>query len=163
MQTLDMTRINKIIHNDRFKSLIKEITAQEQDRIFCCHGIEHSMDVARIAYIMNLEEGYDVPKDMIYAAALLHDLGRAMLHNRKDHYFVSAEYAETFLKDAGFDEKEIKQIVEAILEHNTDGFSKPGLSSLLYRADKLSRLCFSCKAYDECYWKEADKNKGVLY
>lgn len=162
MQTIDMTRIDKIIHDDLFQSLLNKIDSIEKNRIFCCHGIAHSMDVARIAYIMNLEEQCNILKDMIYAAALLHDLGRA-LYNRKDHYFISAEYAESILESADYNEQERKEIVEAILGHNTDGLEKTGLSSILYRADKLSRLCFTCKAYDECYWKEEDKNKGVLF
>ena len=46
----------------------------EKERIFCRHGMEHLLDVARIAYITNLEEGLGIEKDVIYAAGLLHDV-----------------------------------------------------------------------------------------
>ena len=34
---------------------------------------------------------------------------------------------------------------------------------ILTKADKLSRNCFACKAYDECYWEENLKNKVITY
>ena len=36
------------------------------------------LDVARLMYIRSLEEGEIVNREVIYAAALLHDLGRGM-------------------------------------------------------------------------------------
>lgn len=164
MQTINMRRIDKIIHHDLFDNLMSQIRENETGRIFCCHGMGHSLDVARIAYIINLEEQYALAKDIIYAAALLHDIGRAALSDtEKNHHVMSGEYAERILTDAGYDELEREQILEAILMHNTDGLDKPGLPGLLYKADKLSRLCFSCEAYDDCYWTDAEKNSGVLY
>ena len=34
---------------------------------------------------------------------------------------------------------------------------------LIYRADKKSRNCFSCKAEPECYWSSAKKNMTIQY
>lgn len=164
MQTAEMTRIDKIIKNSTFQALIGKIKEQEKNRRFCRHDIGHCMDVARIAYILNLEEGYGLSKEMIYAAALLHDIGRAEIpETGVDHHVVSVEYAERILTEAGFDRNEETQILEAVFMHNTDGLSKPGLPVLLFRADKLSRACYSCEAYEDCYWKTEDKNKGVSY
>ena len=52
------------------------ITKKELNRKFCCHNIEHSLDVARIGYIMILEQNLNIDKELFYAAALLHDAGR---------------------------------------------------------------------------------------
>ena len=36
----------------------------------------HLLDVARLAWIFNLEANQEISKERIYAAALLHDIGR---------------------------------------------------------------------------------------
>ena len=38
--------------------------------------MEHFLDVARLMYIYNLEDQAGFSKEMIYAAGLLHDIGR---------------------------------------------------------------------------------------
>ena len=55
---------------------MERINAKERDRKFCLHGIEHSLDTARIGYISILENGLPIDKELFYAAALLHDTGR---------------------------------------------------------------------------------------
>lgn len=45
--------------------------------------MSHLLDVARIAYIRNLEKGYGFRKDVIYAAAVLHDIGKALQYEEK--------------------------------------------------------------------------------
>ena len=59
-----------------FQSSFQRIQEWEKDRIYCRHGMEHFLDTARIAYIRSLEETIPVSKDHIYAAALLHDIGK---------------------------------------------------------------------------------------
>ena len=71
-----MENIDRIIHHPIFKMSMKKIGECEKNREFCCHGISHSLDVARIAYIVNLEQHLGISKEMIYGAALLHDIGR---------------------------------------------------------------------------------------
>ena len=70
-------RYNRIVRNEEFNRLLDEIEALEADRIYCRHGLEHLLDVARISYIQVLEDGLDYNKNILYAAALLHDIGRA--------------------------------------------------------------------------------------
>ncbi len=43
---------------------------------YCRHGLEHLLDVARISYIQVLEDGLDYDENVLYAAALLHDIGK---------------------------------------------------------------------------------------
>ena len=40
-------------------------------------------NVARLMYIYALEEHLELPKELIYAAALLHDIGRAQQYQYK--------------------------------------------------------------------------------
>ena len=71
-----MKQIDQIMAHPLFKEAMCGIEDAEQDRIFCRHGMEHCLDVARILYIMVLERNLPYRKDMIYATALLHDIGR---------------------------------------------------------------------------------------
>ena len=57
-------------------SNMEHLAEYEKNRIFCRHGMDHLMDVARIAYIENLEKNCGISKEIIYGAALLHDIGR---------------------------------------------------------------------------------------
>lgn len=159
-----MGRINKILNNEYYRKLISKINENESDRRFCRHGLNHCLDVARIAYIISLEEKYELDKDIIYAAALLHDIGRADdTDNGKKHHERSCLYAKDILCKCDYSEDEIERILMAINVHNSDGDNSDGLAGLLYRADKLSRKCFDCKAYEECYWEDTIKNNSITY
>ena len=37
------------------------------------------------------------------------------------------------------------------------------LEEIIYKADKLSRQCFNCKAEKECYWSKEKKNFRITY
>ena len=47
-----------------------------------------------------------------------------------------------------------------IREHRTAGQAED-LAGLFYRADKLSRSCFSCPAREKCDWPEEKKNLEI--
>ena len=70
-------KYKRILKNRSYTSLIENIEKKERNRFFCRHGMEHLIAVARIAYIISLEEESGISKDIIYAASLLHDIGRA--------------------------------------------------------------------------------------
>lgn len=158
-----MDRINGILHNEQYISLINRIEMQEKSRIYCKHDLEHLLDVARIGMIIASEEHVTVEKDIIYAAALMHDIGRADLSCDIPHQHNSIKYAKNILSECGFNKSEIDNICNAIESHNSNENSSFGLSYVLYKADKLSRNCFCCKARSTCYWPEDVKNKGVTY
>lgn len=63
----------------------------EHDREFCCHQITHLLDVARIAYIKNLEAGLGIDKELIYTAAILHDIGKALQYTDKIPHEIAGE------------------------------------------------------------------------
>ena len=157
-----MDRIDNILNNQTFKKCINRINEAEKNRKFCLHNIEHSIDVARIAYIISLQNNLSVEKDVIYATALLHDIGRAEEYdNGISHHEASSTIAKEILAGSGFDEAEIQMICDAIKKHKCGQAQVNSLGDLLYKADKLSRACYSCKVYEECYWDESKKNKTL--
>ena len=71
-----MYRLNEVVHHWIYQDYYGRIKRLEKERIFCCHQMTHFLDVARIAYIKNLEENLGFEKDVIYTAAVLHDIGK---------------------------------------------------------------------------------------
>lgn len=170
-----MERIDRILQHKRFQECRQQIMQAEVHRIYCKHGLEHSMDVARIAYILSLEsneEGQALEKEIIYAMALLHDLGRSMEYrNGQSHHEAGVEIAGEILRDCGFTETEIAWITGAIAAHKyaeteavpeEQGSIGDRYRNILYRADKLSRNCFDCPAADTCYWPMEKRNHGII-
>jgi uncharacterized protein len=159
-------RFEKILTHPEFTEAIKQTKEFEADRIFCCHGMEHLLSVARIAYILSLERNYDLTRDVIYACALLHDIGRATEYRTGiSHSKAGAQTAERILCDCGYDDAETAMITDTILSHHhdsTDGSSSQ-LRSVICSDDRLSRNCFDCSAYDLCNWTEEEKNSTLAY
>jgi len=160
-----MERVNRIIKHELFLENVRKNEEAEVDRHFCRHNMSHFLDVARIGQIMNLEEDLGLDHELVYAAALLHDIGR---HDQYEtgipHEQASALRAPQILKDCGFTEKETERIVSAIRKHRDQAVAgETSLEGLLYRADKASRACFSCQAQAQCNWKGDKKNKWLRY
>lgn len=159
-----MNRINQILFHSQYQDALRQITAWEREREFCRHTIEHFLDVARLAYIRSLEKGLDVKKDVIYAAALLHDIGRYQQYeDGTPHEVASARLAEGILRDCAYSEKERTQIGQAILAHrgSRGGENADVLGKLLYWADKASRNCFACAAREACHWPDEKMNMEI--
>ena len=137
---MTMDRVNAILANEEYKDWMEQIRTSEKERRFCCHGIDHCLDVARIGMLMNLEEKLGLEPELIYAAALLHDIGRAVSYQTsEEHHLASVRNSRSILLATGFSGKETELILEAISKHNTTGKEAEGLSYVIYRADKLSR------------------------
>ena len=149
-----MERVNAILRHPLFVETLRRVNDLEKSASeFCKHDMVHLLDVARLAYVLKLESGGDVSKELIYAAALLHDIGRARQYeDGVPHEQESARLAETILPECGFDKAETAEILDAILSHRTHAGEKPGFPGYIYRADKLSRRCFECAAEAECDW-----------
>lgn len=160
-----MDRLNRILSNTWFREYYLKIETAEADRRFCRHDMHHFLAVARLAMIFNLQEKLGIDKEMIYAAALLHDIGRFIQYeDGTPHEQASAVLCVDILKQVDFDEKEIMAIVTAIGNHrNSLVIGNKDLSDILYRADKMSRDCFACHMYAECNWKDGKKNQNLQY
>ena len=159
----DMDRINQIWQHPLYQEHCRKIQELESERIFCRHTPEHFLDVARLMYIYALEEHLGLSRELIYATALLHDIGRAQqyLHDIS-HDIAGKEIAQKILADLHFTEQEKEQILSSI-GHHRKGDSSNTLASLLYKADKKSRNCFLCSAASECYWSDEKKNMKIEY
>ena len=160
-----MNRKNKIWHHPLFQACCREIAKEETGRIFCRHDVNHLLDVARLMMILNDKEQLHIDEDIIYAAALVHDIGRHLQYQKGiGHDIASALIAPKILRECGFKQHEINTIVQAVLKHRCKAAKKEaGLSSLLYRADKMSRACFACAARHLCNWPDDKKNLKINY
>lgn len=158
-----MERIDRILKNPVYRETQRQLDELEQERIYCKHGTDHALDTARIMYIRVLEQSLPFDKELVYAAALLHDLGRCSEYqNKKPHHEAGAVLAEGILLECGFTETETGLIVKAIRGHREGGERPEGFSALLYEADKLSRTCWQCRVADTCKWTDGKKNHTVL-
>ena len=160
-----MERYDKITSHEKFNQYLEEINELEKERIYCRHSLTHLLDVARIAYIINLEEGGCFSKDVIYGAALLHDIGKVEQYRQGiSHEKTGAKEAAMILRECGYGEEEIEIIKNAILDHRRGpGAQERKLSVFLYEADKKSRICLYCQAKEDCNWTDEKKNSRIYY
>ena len=72
---IEMPRLNAVWNHPLYQKYYRENEKIEHDREFCCHQITHLLDVARIAYIKNLEEMCirDRVKGVVQGAFLMAD------------------------------------------------------------------------------------------
>ena len=102
-QRIIMKRIDQILSHPVFREQFALLQEAEKDRIFCRHTMEHFLDVARLMYIYNLEDQAGFSKEMIYAAGLLHDIGRyEQMEKGTPHHLAGARLAERILTDCDF-------------------------------------------------------------
>lgn len=114
----DMDRVNRIWRHPVYQEHYKKIQELESERIFCRHTPEHFLDVARLMYIYALEKHLELPKELIYAAALLHDIGRAQQYQYNiPHDIAGVEIAREILTDLHFTEQEKELILSSIGHH----------------------------------------------
>ncbi len=178
-----MERADAILAHPAFCRELAVIEAAELDRRFCRHGLAHLLDVARAAWILVLEEELELERDLVYAAALLHDIGRGMQYSHGvSHDEAGVEIAREILgtveADRRFSSSERHAILAAVRGHRgvsdaaeqacagvdrgdadrTDADRASELARVVRTADHASRACFACPARGECYWPDEKKN-----
>lgn len=157
-----MKRVNDILNNELYKEYLHRLKKYEENREFCKHDMDHFLDMARIAYIIVLEEGINVSKEIIYSIGLLHDIGRVLEYESGiPHHEASVIISKEILKDIDFSYEEKESILKAIENHRDEDNEQ--LSSIIYTSDKLSRNCLECKAIKDCYWSDEKKNLIIKY
>jgi len=113
-----LKRVNEILENKIYRDCLKKLEIQEKEREFCNHTIEHFLDVARISYIKVLEGNLNYSKEIIYAIALLHDIGRTLQYEEGiPHQKGSVKIAKEILKEINFNEEE-KAIILTAISHS---------------------------------------------
>ena len=161
-----MKRVNAIFRHPLYQAYYSRLEKAEQGRIFCRHQMTHLMDVARIAYIRSLEEGLGLDREVIYAAAVLHDIGKVLQYEEGlPHEItgekIAAEILDGLAGENAFSETEKAMILTAIRGHRKLRDEPEVLERLLYESDKASRMCFACPAEPQCDWNEEKKNKEI--
>jgi len=157
-------KIDLIIENYSFQYNLKKIEKLEKHREFCLHDMQHFLDVARLMYIMSLENNLNIPKYIIYTTALLHDIGRGeQYENGTAHNVASMIIAKEILRQCKYGNEEIDGILTAIGNHRNSTEDFNSLSEILYKCDKLSRNCVHCNSIDGCKWPEEKKNLKITY
>lgn len=162
---ITIPRVNRLIENLLYQNYLLKIAQSEKKRKYCKHGFDHGLAVARIAYAYLLEQGETcLEKEIIYAAALLHDIGRWVEYETGEgHAQASAALAQPLLEENGFNCEEIKTIIKAIAEHSkhsSENLSVLGKSLAL--ADNWARDCRGCEAKDGCY-KFTEEMKQIVF
>ena len=160
-----MRRVNQIYNHPVFQEKYRALQEAEKDRQFCKHTLEHFIDVARLMYIYVLEHEISASKEIIYATALMHDIGRIdQIEKGVPHEQAGAALCDVILPECGFTKDEVDTIKTAIQHHRnmTDRARNP-YDEMLYWADKKSRNCYACSAQEACNWDEEKMNLKIEY
>ena len=159
---MELPLTNTILHDPVYAQTMETLRELEQDRIFCRHGMAHCLDVARITMLLCREHGVGAEPDMVYAAALLHDIGRAAEYTGGiPHEEASIPLARTILTECHAPAAVQEQILHLIACHRHARKEDGSLAYLFSLADKRSRCCFACPAYAECSWAEERRNLTI--
>lgn len=161
-----MDTIQQIFTHPLYHEMYERLQRYERDRAYCRHDMSHFLDVARLTYITSLEQNLGLRKEVIYAAALLHDMGRVRQYEDGTHHDeAGVEFARqlfSHLSDLTLTAAEQEDILEAIRGHRRQGEgSESVLSKVLRVNDKKSRRCFECPVRSRCKWPDEKKNLTV--
>ena len=99
MERIRMDRVNAILNHKTYRKYYDQIEKIEKDRIFCRHQMPHLLDVARIAYITNLERNLGYDREVIYAAAILHDIGKSFQYEERIPHEIAGEKVASEILD----------------------------------------------------------------
>jgi HD superfamily phosphodiesterase len=169
-------RVERILKDRWYQEYLLRNATREAKRRFCRHNFQHMLDVARVAYILLLEagdlqvfvrqyslSGREAAREIIYAAGLLHDIGRwEEYDHQQDHAAASARLAKELMSRTGFTPLEIDIVTRAIGEHRRRDAHETLLGRYLHAADRLSRPCLSCPVQADCHWF-ADRRRQAYF
>lgn len=159
-----LKRIDLLLSDSLYNEYLQRNAVEEMEPKFCRHDINHHFDVARITFILMLENN-DLEhflreskinsrlaaKEVIYAAGLLHDIGKwKEYRDGEEHASYSASLARGLLPRALFTPDETEIICQAIYEHRNISNDMSFLGERLYRANNLSRICSRCVSKEQC-------------
>ncbi|VVB75170.1 HD domain protein [Candidatus Tiddalikarchaeum anstoanum] len=105
----------------------------------------HTTEVVK--HSINLQKKFGGKKDIIEAAAWLHDIGKNKGRNKLEdmskekHQIVSSEMADKFMKEINISDEEIRKVCDAILQsHSTNDYPANKEQSIIACADKMAVL-----------------------
>lgn len=161
-----MKRIELLLKDALYQENMN-LNIREEETRYCLHDFQHHLDVARITYILVLENndlnyfmkdnglsGKLAAKELIYAAGLLHDIGKWKEQREGvDHASFGARLAREILPRAFFDPREVEIIARAVYEHSNISKDMSFLGERLHRADNLSRMSNLSLLCSECSYR----------
>lgn len=159
-----MKYVERLLLNQTFVQTITEIEKLEEKREFCKHGWEHLLNVSRIAYIMNLEQGFGMDKELIYLCGLLHDIGRAREYaTGQNHDEAGQTLAEQILEEIRCPKEYREEILHKVSQHRHAPMPEEGITkdNFFWFADKKARNCFSCTVREKCNWPEEKRTMKI--
>ena len=157
-----MEYVRKLLQETDYLLQLKKLEQLEVKREFCCHGLSHVLDVARIAWIQVLEKQMPLEKETIYLTALLHDMGRLREYQEGiPHHEAGTAMARDYLEQIGYPEEQQDMILTAIGEHRNKDREEEVFTKIIQRADNQSRSCYFCEASGACKWSEARKTTTI--
>ena len=104
------------------------------------HGLSHVLRVYRLCERIGQEENANLR--ILRAAALLHDID-GDVDLREDHHLAAAEVAEKILRQKGWEEDDIREVLHCIRSHRfRDTREEPETleAKILFDADKLDAI-----------------------
>lgn len=120
------------------KGLYKKVEENFARHKHIAHGMDHAVRVAKLAKYIAEREGFDPLEAEI--AGLLHDIGRTVQNEEKDHGPAGVSLANGLLDTfTDFDQETKKRIIKAIHDHSelhTEGI----LTHIVQDADMLDGL-----------------------
>lgn len=153
---------NRILCDSEYQKLLLLLSDFEKDRVFCRHDMEHFLNVARICCLLCEKKKMCVNTDIIYSAALLHDIGRTVEYaSGESHHIAGKSISERILERTGCSDEFRQTVIGLIADHREYDLKDSSLKSIFSLADKKSRLCFMCDARNECYWPDEKKNMDI--
>ena len=104
------------------------------------HHIDHIMRVYNLS--KKIGSYYNINKHVLYAAALLHDIGRFTEDSTTCHAEISAQYADNLLNSRGWENTIIKDVCYAISTHRYSKGIKPITleAQILQDCDRIDAL-----------------------
>lgn len=134
------------IPEDEMKQ-IEEYAHALHKEVEMTHNLEHVSKVVEIG--LEIAEKIGARKDIVKAAALLHDIGYSRLRTkdefiREDHAKISTEMAKEFLIKIGLQAAIVSDVCECIYHHSSSRSKETRLieSYCLHDADKIDCLGF---------------------
>ncbi|MCR5019944.1 HD domain-containing protein [Ruminococcus sp.] len=153
---------NRILKNEYYQDQLHILCELEKDRIFCRHNIEHFLNVARIAMILCGRKRIKISADIIYSAALLHDIGRVQEYTEGIEHDVASQSTAAKILDSIECPRDIREkIISLIASHRNMKADPDTPEAMFNKADKLSRNCFECNARSLCKWQKDKMNLEI--
>lgn len=156
---MELEITNRILKNRNYIAQLSLLKELETDREFCRHDMEHFLSVARITMHMCREMGVRADRDLVYAAALLHDIGRTQeMTMGIPHDLAGQALADCILSEVNCPEAMKSRIIGLIAAHRDITKAGDELGRIFCAADKKSRKCFDCPVLERCNWPDDKKN-----